>query len=86
MRPEDIWAGVAQHLEAARMSARRRLARPLTADDYQRMRDRFLVGHDRHGGDVLSWPRERFGDEAQQEADDLIIYRALELWKFGPGS
>jgi hypothetical protein len=83
MRPENIWAGVVQHLESARLTARRQISHPLTADDYERMRQRFLIGHVEHGGDILAWPRERFGDEARQELDDLLIYLAMERWRFG---
>jgi hypothetical protein len=83
MTPENIWAGVVQHLEAARLTARRRLSRPLTADDYARMRARFMVGHEQHGGDMISWARDRFGEEALQELDDLLIYVAMERWRWG---
>jgi hypothetical protein len=83
MTPESIWAGVVQHLEAARLTARRQISRPLTADDYERMRQRFLAGNAEHGGDILAWQRERFGDEARQELDDLLIYLAIERWRFG---
>lgn len=84
---EKAWRMVAQEMDAAKADVRRMLldGARCTNSEMKRARDRFFRGHQEHGGDMWSWPSQRFEVEIGEELLDAMIYRAAQRAKHPRG-
>jgi hypothetical protein len=75
---ERAWRMVAREMDDAKADVRRMLldGPRCTLSQMKLARDRFMRGHQEHGGDMWSWPASRFDQEIAEELIDAIIYRA----------
>lgn len=84
MEWDELWAKARRNIPRAWELAVTELAcAPPSDEDIARMEAKARAGHDEHGGDVVRFNRERFRQERQGEADDLVTYYALELALLG---
>ncbi len=78
---DATWPDVAKHLPQAWSEIVAQIAMtPIGPAAFGRMRRKAQAGHIEHSGDIFGWKDSDYERAIREEMDDLVVYRAYQLW------